>query len=386
LAPVVLESVSKVYGGQVTAIHQMDLEVYDRELLVLVGPSGCGKTTTLRLIAGLEEPTSGEIRLAGRSVRSLPPRRRFVSLVPEGGALIGHRSVSRNLSLGLELRYWPGVRGALRRGLLGWLTKERRIRSMIARKVTRTARQLGIEALLDRRPAQLSAGERGRVALGRAMVRKPALLLLDEPLANLDPPRRAQMRGQLAALTRELGTTTISVTHDHAEAMALGDRIAVMHEGRVSQVGTPQEVYARPINRQVAAFLGGMNFVEGKVVETSAAEAGREFVSDRSGLRVAIDGSMAVTSGPVTLGFRAQAIERADASAEQDKRAIWTAEAVRVEWQGDAALTTLRLSGGEELLARFPARQAPQVRDQVRVRIDLAGACWFDAASGMRQN
>jgi ABC-type sugar transport system ATPase subunit len=387
LAPVVLESLSKVYGGPVTVLHQMDLEIYDRELLVLVGPSGCGKTTTLRLIAGLEPPTSGEIRIAGRAVRTLAPRRRFVSLVPEGGALIGHRNVSRNLSFGLELRYWPGIAGVLRRGFLGWSSKERRIQQMIARQVLRTARQLGIEGLLDRRPAQLSAGERSRVALGRAIVRRPGLFLLDEPLANLDPPRRIEMRAQLAALTRALGTTTVCVTHDHGEAMALGDRIAVMQDGRVAQVGTPAQVYSQPVDRRVAGFLGGMNFVEGQLVETAGALG---FVARSSGVRLPVpaESRQALTAmptgasktGAITLGLRFQAI--GDGSQPGVPLA---ADVLRLEWQGESTLATLRLSGalgGEEMQARFPARQAPREPGRMEVRVDLAGACWFDAATG----
>lgn len=376
LAPVVLESVSKVYAGRLTVLHELDLEVYDRELLVLVGPSGCGKTTTLRLIAGLEQPTSGEIRLAGQSVQGLAPRRRFVSLVPEGGALLGHRSVSRNLSFGLELRYWPGIRGALRRGLLAWSPKERRIQQMIARQVKRTARQLGIEGLLDRQPAQLSAGERSRVALGRAMVRRPGLFLLDEPLANLDPPRRLEMRTQLISLTRALGTTTICVTHDHAEALALGDRIAVMQDGRVAQIGPPAEVYARPVDRRVAAFLGEMNFVEGQLVE---ANGKWEFIAPRSGARLPLAGEVRLPSGPITLGVRFQAIEQASEGL--------AAEVLQIQWQGETALAKIRLlnadgAGGDELQARFPARRTPSEGARIEVRVDLTGACWFDAATG----
>jgi multiple sugar transport system ATP-binding protein len=249
---------------------------------------------------------------------------------------------------------------------------------MMARQVTRTARQLGIEALLDRRPAGLSSGERSRVALGRALVRKPGLFLLDEPLANLDPPRRLEMREQLRAL-RDQGATTICVTHDHAEALSLGDRIGVMFDGRLAQVGPARRVYAQPADRRVAAFLGGMNFLEGELVET---EGRREFV-DRSGVRFAVSRqAVAGRTGAIVLGVRFRAIRLADGA---DPTGL-AAQVTRLEWQGDVVRATVRVGereGGDELRAEFDARVAPREAGSVRVRIDLAEACWFDAVTGV---
>src|SRR6516165_9791156 len=242
MAEVVLTSVRKTYG-HVVAVKDISLEIKDREFVVLVGPSGCGKSTTLRMIAGLEEISSGTIAIGGRVVNHLQPKDRDIAMVFQNYALYQHMSVRDNLAFGLRNRRVPETE--------------------IAAAVARAARILSIEPLLDRRPYQLSGGQQQRVALGRCIVRNPKVFLFDEPLSNLDAQLRAQMRLELKELRQRVPTTSIFVTHDQTEAMTLGDRIVVMKEGFVQQVGTPLELYRKPANRFVASFIGSpsMNFI-----------------------------------------------------------------------------------------------------------------------------
>ncbi len=232
------------YFGEVKAVDGIDLSIQEGEFLVILGPSGCGKTTLMRTIAGLEQPTAGEVLIGGRVVNGLPPRARQVAMVFQSYALYPHMSVFDNIAFPLKAQNLP--------------------RQEIAQQVERAATTLGVENLLDRKPRQLSGGERQRVALCRALVRVPTVMLLDEPLSNLDAKLRASARDELQRLQRRLGITTIFVTHDQVEAMGLGDRIVVMSEGIVRQVGTPQEVYHDSADTFVATFLGspGMNLIE----------------------------------------------------------------------------------------------------------------------------
>ncbi|MCE5266833.1 MAG: ATP-binding cassette domain-containing protein, partial [Planctomycetaceae bacterium] len=266
MSDLTLHNLSKTYPGGVRAVEGMDLHIRDGELLVLVGPSGCGKSTTLRMIAGLEMPTSGTIRIGERTVNRLPPRDRDVAMVFQNQALYPHLTVYNNMAFGLRRRRCP--------------------RDEIARRVAWVARLLGLEGLLERKPHALSGGQRQRVALGRAVVRRPKVFLLDEPLSNLDAPLRARTRVELKRLHAELRTTTIYVTHDQEEAMTLGHRIAVVRDGRLQQCGTPSEIYDAPANRFVATFLGNpaMNFLDGRLRE----EAGRKWFESAS-LRVPIE-------------------------------------------------------------------------------------------------
>ena len=254
---IVIRGVSKVYGDLVRAIDRLDLDVEPGELLVVVGPSGSGKTTLLRLVAGLDQPTAGSISLEGRDLASVAPQRRDVALVFQSLALYGHLTVEQNLAFALNAQT---IGGWFRRGAIGEEAKAR---------VVEAARLLRIEHLLDRRPAELSGGEQQRVALGRAIVRRPKALLLDEPLSSLDLPTRRGLRRELKELQRELAVPTIYVTHDQAEALAMGDRIAVLNQGRLAQVGSPSEIYERPRTRFVAEFFGpqGMNWLEGEQIE-----------------------------------------------------------------------------------------------------------------------
>jgi multiple sugar transport system ATP-binding protein len=269
MAEVVLENVTKVYPGGIRAVDNLTLTIADREFTVLVGPSGCGKTSTLRMIAGLEEPTSGTIRIGQQIVNQVPPKDRNIAMVFQNYALYPHMTVYQNLAFGLLLRRryarWDNPIG-----LLLWPERYRAARAEraeIDRRVRAAATLLGIESLLDRRPAALSGGQRQRVALGRAIVRSPQAFLFDEPLSNLDARLRVEMRAELRTLHRQVQTTTIYVTHDQEEAMTLGDRVVVMKDGRIQQSGTPFEVYRFPVNRFVAGFIGTppMNFLTGRL-------------------------------------------------------------------------------------------------------------------------
>ncbi|TWT96085.1 sn-glycerol-3-phosphate import ATP-binding protein UgpC [Botrimarina colliarenosi] len=275
MATLTFSAVHKRYPGGAHAVRGIDLSVADGEVVVLLGPSGCGKTTTLRLAAGLESPTAGEVRIGERVVNGVAPGERDVAMAMQGDALYPHLSVRQNLGFGLKMRGTP--------------------RAEIDRRVGEMAERLGVAALQDRRPEELSGGERRRVALGRALVRSPSVLLLDEPLSSLDGPLRTQLRAELATLLRESGTTTLYVTHDQAEAMTLADRLVVMDRGVVRQVGAPLEVYQRPANRFAATYVGSpaMNLVDGVVA------AGR-FVAGRFAW------SVDASDGPLTLGARAE--------------------------------------------------------------------------------
>ncbi len=243
MATVTFENVNKMYGD-FEAVKDLNLEIGDGEFMVLVGPSGCGKTTSLRMIAGLEEISSGTLRIGDRVVNDVPPKDRDIAMVFQSYALYPHMSVRENLAFGLKLRKVP--------------------KAEIERRVNEAAETIQLQKLLDRKPKELSGGQRQRVALGRAIVREPAVFLMDEPLSNLDAKLRVQTRAEIARLHQRLKTTVVYVTHDQVEAMTMGTRIAVMNEGLLQQVGTPQTLYDNPINRFVAGFIGSpsMNFVE----------------------------------------------------------------------------------------------------------------------------
>jgi multiple sugar transport system ATP-binding protein len=247
MAKIALEDITKRFGADVYAVDRVSLEIEDGEFMVLVGPSGCGKTTILRIVAGLEEVTAGEVYIGGRQVTDLAPKDRDVAMVFQNYALYPHMTVEQNLGFGLRLRRMP--------------------RPHVKKKVVETATTLAIESLLDRKPVALSGGQRQRVAMGRAMARLPEVFLMDEPLSNLDAKLRVQMRAELARLRDRLRTTTIYVTHDQVEAMTLGDRVAVLKDGQLQQVATPTELFNHPANLFVAAFIGSpsMNLVEARI-------------------------------------------------------------------------------------------------------------------------
>src|SRR5216684_7890201 len=256
MGQIVLDHVTKEYPGGVKGIDDLSLDIADGEFMVLVGPSGCGKSTALRSIAGLEEISSGSISIGARVVNDLPPKDRDIAMVFQNYALYPHMTVEQNLAFGLQQRKTP--------------------KDQIKRRVGEVAGLLGLEDYLKRKPAALSGGQRQRVAMGRAIVREPKAFLMDEPLSNLDAKLRVSMRAQLAALHSRLGTTTVYVTHDQVEAMTLGHRVAVMREGRILQVDTPQALYAEPRNLFVAAFIGSpaMNLVEAEISSDGIAFGG----------------------------------------------------------------------------------------------------------------
>jgi multiple sugar transport system ATP-binding protein len=280
MARIAIEGVTKVFRGGVVAVDDVSIEVGDGEFLVLVGPSGCGKTTLLRIVAGLEEVTDGEVVIGDTLVTDMPPRDRDVAMVFQNYALYPHMTVAENLSIGLRLRRQP--------------------KAEVRERVAAVAHILGLEPLLERRPAELSGGQRQRVAMGRAMVREPQAFLMDEPLSNLDAKLRVQMRAELARIRDRVKTTTVYVTHDQIEAMTLGDRVAVMREGVVQQLDTPQNLYRRPANLFVAAFIGSpsMNLLEARIEGDSVCFADQ---------RIALDGGAdlrAYDGRTVVLGIR----------------------------------------------------------------------------------
>src|SRR5881275_2538268 len=256
MAEIVLENISKQFGDDVLAVDDFSLQIHDGEFIVLVGPSGCGKSTILRLIAGLEEVTWGEIFIGGRKVTDLLPKERDVAMVFQNYALYPHMTVAENIGFGLKLRHMA--------------------KAEIQRRVREAARVLALESLLDRKPVALSGGQRQRVAMGRAMVREPKAFLMDEPLSNLDAKLRVQMRAELVRLRERLKTTSVYVTHDQVEAMTLGDRVAVLRDGVLQQVDVPQRLFHEPANLFVAAFIGSpsMNLVEATVANGTVAFAG----------------------------------------------------------------------------------------------------------------
>jgi len=290
-------SVTKRFGA-VMAVENISFEAADGEFVVLVGPSGCGKTTLLRLVAGLEQPTSGEIRMDGRRLNELTPRERNVAMVFQDYALYPHMTVFKNIAFSLAAR--------------------RMRKDEIRRRVENVARTLGLDTLLQRRPAELSGGQRQRVAMGRAIVREPEAFLFDEPLSNLDAKLRVHMRTEIRALCKRLAITALYVTHDQVEAMTMADRIVILNEGVVQQIGAPDEVYRKPANRFVAGFIGSpaMNFLHGR---TRRKEDGWILASDTGDLQLPI--ALVARAGEreqeVWLGFRPETVEIDTASAER---------------------------------------------------------------------
>jgi ABC-type sugar transport system ATPase subunit len=375
---VVLENVGKTYPNGATALEGLHLHVADGELLVLVGPSGCGKTTTLRLIAGLEEPTSGNVRIGDRTVTHTPPAERNVALVAQRPALYPHRTVYDNLGFSLALRqrdsWWRRLTAAGKANAR--LRRER---------VLAVARQLGLEGLLDRHPAQLSGGQQQRVALGRALVRQPAVLLLDEPLSNLDAGLRQELRRELHLLQKQIQATMVYVTHDPVEALSLGDRVAVLHQGRLQQVDRPHVLYEEPTNRFVAGFIGWpvMNFLDVELRQ----DGGLALAAANRCLAVpsAVAESWAPWAGqPLTLGIRPDDIE----VDSRDGAGGWPMQVQLVETLGRGRLVTLR-ADGLELTALLPggcqttaAVDTMRAGKNVMVNLQLAQGYLFDRSNG----
>jgi sn-glycerol 3-phosphate transport system ATP-binding protein len=360
MARVDIRQVHKSYG-KVPTVHGIDLAIADGEFVVLLGPSGCGKSTLLRMIAGLEEITAGEIAIDGKVVNTLEPRERGCAMVFQNYALYPHMTVGENIGYALKV---AGTAKAVRR-----------------ERVAKVARSLGIADYLDRKPGTLSGGQRQRVAIGRAMIREPKVFLFDEPLSNLDATLRVQMRIEIRRLHQRLGVTSVFVTHDQVEAMTLADRLVVLNQGRIEQIGAPAEVYRRPASRFVAGFIGtpAMNFIEARLVADGLAEIGPGHAGGQ--LRLAIPGGIE-PGRSVTLGIRPEEIEIGDAPAFGGL----DFDVELTEELGSGQVLHGR-SAGLDLTVMRPmtaADTAWRVGQRLPLRIPPAAIHLFDAGSGVR--
>ncbi len=360
MATVTFEHVNKQYGDFM-AVNDLNLEIGDGEFMVLVGPSGCGKTTSLRMIAGLEEITSGTLRIGDRVVNDVPPKDRDIAMVFQSYALYPHMSVRENLAFGLKLRKVP--------------------KADIERRVKEAAETIQLQKLLDRKPKELSGGQRQRVALGRAIVREPAVFLMDEPLSNLDAKLRVQTRAEIARLHQRLKTTMVYVTHDQVEAMTMGTRIAVMNEGLLQQVGTPQALYDEPINRFVAGFIGSpsMNFID-VTVEGSGESA-----------RLVGPGDWALPTPPrlrgiagdiagkkLVAGFRPEHLEMSELGGNS---ASFQARAEVVEYLGHEELLHVS-AANQDIVAIVESEHHVRPGDIIKLSLPLDKLHLFDSETG----
>jgi multiple sugar transport system ATP-binding protein len=358
MAQVILRNLVKRFSEEVIAVNSVNLEIHDKEFVVLVGPSGCGKTTTLRMVAGLEDISGGEIFIGNRLVNDVPPKDRNIAMVFQNYALYPHMTVYKNMAFALKLR--------------------KTAKDEIDRRVKAAADILGIRELLERKPKQLSGGQRQRVAVGRAIVRQPEVFLFDEPLSNLDAKLRVNMRSELIKLHERLDATMIYVTHDQVEAMTMGDRIVVMRNGFIQQVGPPMEVYNRPLNQFVAGFIGSppMNFLDGRLVEEQGA-----LQIDLNGFRLPLPAEKAkaaeaYVNKSVVFGIRPEDI--LPATATNAKHSVPLPTNVEVlEPLGAEIVLELAAKG-----YNFTARMEPQLRvrmhDELQVYFDMSRSHLFD--------
>jgi multiple sugar transport system ATP-binding protein len=359
MADVVLSKVNKSYGQTYHAVKDLNLTVVDREFVALVGPSGCGKTTTLRMIAGLEDISSGEIRIGGRLVNDLPPRDRDVAMVFQNYALYQHMSVYDNLAFGLRNKKLA----------------EDKIKAAIAH----AAGILGVEDLLQRKPAQLSGGQQQRVALGRCIVRNPKVFLFDEPLSNLDAKLRAQMRLEIKRLRSRVPTTSIFVTHDQVEAMTLGDRVVVMKDGRIQQIGTPLEVYSNPANKFVAGFIGApsMNFLA-----VTIRCDGTALFAEAPGVRLGVPPATARTLAgwhdkSVTLGVRPEHLALGNGASQ----CTFDAGAEVIEQLGSEIVLEASVGDARLIVARIDPKARLLAGDRLRLSVQAERLHFFDPAT-----
>jgi multiple sugar transport system ATP-binding protein len=359
MAQVLIKDLNKKYDD-VHAVKDVNLHIRDKEFVVLVGPSGCGKTTTLRMVAGLEDITSGEVRIGERVVNDLPPMDRDIAMVFQNYALYPHMSVYENMAFGLKMRKFR--------------------RDEIEKRVREAADILGMRELLQRKPRQLSGGQRQRVALGRAIVRHPQVFLFDEPLSNLDAKLRVQMRVELKRLHDRLETTAIYVTHDQVEAMTLGDRVVVMKDGVVQQVGAPLDLYGEPANKFVAGFLGSpaMNFAEARIAEERGA-----LWAVNSGFRLKVPGEKAERirahiGAPVTVGVRPEHLRLANGG--EPEGSTFEAAIDVVEPLGSEILLDVR-AGPSTMVAAVDASARVAPHERIRLAVDPARLHFFDPKS-----
>mgnify|MGYP001617115650 CR=1 FL=1 len=361
MANVRLEKVKKVFDGGVVAVQDVNIDVEDKEFTVLVGPSGCGKTTTLRMIAGLEEATEGNIYIGDRLVNDVPPKDRDIAMVFQNYALYPHMTVYDNMAFGLKLRKYP--------------------KQEIRQRVQDAAQILGIEELLDRKPKALSGGQRQRVAVGRAIVRKPKVFLFDEPLSNLDAKLRVQMRTEISKLHQRLEATMIYVTHDQTEAMTMGDRIVVMKDGIIQQTDTPLNLYNHPQNKFVAGFIGSpaMNFFNGKV----GTDDGLTFVEEGGGLRLNLPQQFAQRLAPyrgkeMTLGIRPEHIYDARRCEGAEVKVKASAKVEVVEPMGNEIYVYFSTKSGTMYVSRISAVEEPEPGREMEFVFDTSKVQLFD--------
>jgi multiple sugar transport system ATP-binding protein len=352
MASVAIRDVKKAFGAT-SVIHGVDISIRDGEFVVLVGPSGCGKSTLLRMIAGLENITAGEIRIGDRVVNNVPPKERDVAMVFQNYALYPHMTVAANMAFSMKLRGAP--------------------QSEIEERVNRAAAILGLSQLLGRYPRQLSGGQRQRVAMGRAIVRDPQVFLFDEPLSNLDAKLRVQMRTEIKELHQRLKTTTIYVTHDQIEAMTMADKIVVMHDGRVEQIGAPLELYDRPDNLFVAGFIGSpaMNMIKGRIRVNGTAS-----FEGPAGVIFSLAAAGSGNDGrPAVYGVRPEHFSLSDDGAE--------AEVQVIEPTGSELQVVAKL-GGEDIIAVFRERHQFKPGEKIRLKPDPRLVHLFDESTGKR--
>jgi multiple sugar transport system ATP-binding protein len=358
MAQVNFKEVKKSYG-EVTVIENLDLDIEDQEFMVLVGPSGCGKSTALRMIAGLEEITAGTVSIGDRVVNDLPPKERDIAMVFQSYALYPHMSVRQNLEFGLRLKKTP--------------------QAEIDKRVNQAAEILDISQYLDRRPKQLSGGQRQRVAVGRAIVRNPSVFLFDEPLSNLDAKLRVQMRAEISKLQKRLQTTTVYVTHDQIEAMTMGDRMAILKDGDLQQVGSPLEVYDSPANTFVASFIGTppMNLVPARLVDGGAAIEGKAFkLTVPTKWREQLSGQ---EGREVVVGIRPEHLFASEAKVTGERGQLQVSVEV-VEPLGHENIVHSKL-GDEFITATMDPQLSPKVGEPATVYVELGELHLFDAKS-----
>ena len=361
MADLKLKNIYKVYPGNVTAVKDFNLDIEDKEFLVLVGPSGCGKSTTLRMIAGLEEISSGELYIGGKLVNDVAPKDRDIAMVFQNYALYPHMTVYDNMAFGLKLRKTP--------------------KADIEKRVREAARILDIEHLLDRKPKALSGGQRQRVALGRAIVREPKVFLMDEPLSNLDAKLRVQMRTEISKLHKRLGTTFIYVTHDQTEAMTMGSRIVVMKDGLIQQVESPQYIYDHPANLFVAGFIGSpqMNFIDSKIAEKD----GKLYVEfDGSSLPISEDKAAIIkekgyAGKEVIFGIRPENLHDEESFLSEHPEYVVPAKVEVTELMGSETYLYMKVAD-TDVIARVDSSSRAKAEEAIKLGFDMTKIHMFD--------
>lgn len=361
MAKISIRNLNKTYPDGVEVINDLNLEIKDKEFIVLVGPSGCGKSTTLRMIAGLEDISGGEMAIGDRVVNDVQPKDRDIAMVFQNYALYPHMTVYKNMAFGLELQKVP--------------------KDEIDRKIKEAAKVLDLEKYLNRKPKALSGGQRQRVALGRAMVRNPAVFLLDEPLSNLDAKLRTQMRTEISKLHRRLQTTFVYVTHDQTEAMTMGDRIVVLKDGKIQQVDTPENLYNKPVNMFVAGFIGSpqMNFISSKITACDS-----KYYVEIAGIEIEIPGGknknnvlQNYANQEVVVGIRPEDFHLDQAFIEMAPTALIDVKVDLTEMMGAEVYCYGKLED-DAIIVRAPSRFKPKEQEQVVVAIDVNKIHLFD--------